>query len=51
VLGATDGDGPVFETDFRLRPWGNKGPIATRLSTLRDYLASHAWTSRCWCSI
>jgi glutamate-ammonia-ligase adenylyltransferase len=43
VLGAPAGDGPLFEVDFRLRPWGNKGPIATRLSTLRQYLQQDAW--------
>ena len=32
-------EGPLFDVDFRLRPWGSKGPIATRLPTLRDYLA------------
>jgi [glutamine synthetase] adenylyltransferase / [glutamine synthetase]-adenylyl-L-tyrosine phosphorylase len=43
-LSAPTGDGALFEVDFRLRPWGKKGPIATRLSTLRDYLAHDAWT-------
>jgi glutamate-ammonia-ligase adenylyltransferase len=44
VLGARDADGPLFEVDLRLRPWGNKGPIATRLSTLRQYFEQDAWT-------
>jgi glutamate-ammonia-ligase adenylyltransferase len=44
VLSARDPAGALFEVDFRLRPWGNKGPIATRLSTLRDYLGGEAWT-------
>ena len=44
ALGAQDGDGPLFEVDFRLRPWGSKGPIATQLSTLRDYLDQESWT-------
>jgi glutamate-ammonia-ligase adenylyltransferase len=44
VLGAPAGDGALFETDFRLRPWGKKGPIATRLATLGHYLARDAWT-------
>jgi [glutamine synthetase] adenylyltransferase / [glutamine synthetase]-adenylyl-L-tyrosine phosphorylase len=44
VLSAPAGDGPLFEVDFRLRPWGNKGPIATRLSTLKDYLERDAWS-------
>ena len=44
ALGAQDRDGPLFEVDFRLRPWGSKGPIATQLSTLRDYLEQESWT-------
>jgi glutamate-ammonia-ligase adenylyltransferase len=44
VLSAPAGDGPLFEVDLRLRPWGNKGPIATRLSTLKDYLERDAWS-------
>jgi len=44
VLGASDPDGPLFDVDFRLRPWGNKGPIATRLPTLGDYLEQESWT-------
>jgi [glutamine synthetase] adenylyltransferase / [glutamine synthetase]-adenylyl-L-tyrosine phosphorylase len=44
VLGARDTDGALFEVDLRLRPWGNKGPLATRLSTLRCYLEQDAWT-------
>jgi glutamate-ammonia-ligase adenylyltransferase len=44
ALGAQDTDGPLFDVDFRLRPWGNKGPIATQLSTLREYLEQESWT-------
>jgi len=44
ALGAPDIEGPLFEVDFRLRPWGSKGPIATQLSTLRDYLDQESWT-------
>jgi len=44
VLQTADRDGPLFDVDFRLRPWGNKGPIATRLPTLRDYLRQESWT-------
>lgn len=44
ALGAQDTDGALFEVDFRLRPWGNKGPIATQLGTLRDYLEQDSWT-------
>ena len=38
------GEGPLFEVDFRLRPWGSKGPIATHVETLRGYFATEAWT-------
>jgi glutamate-ammonia-ligase adenylyltransferase len=44
MLQTSDGQGPLFEVDFRLRPWGTKGPIATRLPTLRDYLGQESWT-------
>ncbi|WP_421989119.1 bifunctional [glutamine synthetase] adenylyltransferase/[glutamine synthetase]-adenylyl-L-tyrosine phosphorylase [Roseococcus sp.] len=36
--------GPVFEVDMRLRPSGNKGPLATRLSAFSRYHAEEAWT-------
>jgi glutamate-ammonia-ligase adenylyltransferase len=38
------GEGKLFDVDFRLRPWGSKGPIATHLETLRGYFATEAWT-------
>lgn len=44
ILGTPDIDGALFEVDFRLRPWGNKGPIATQLSTLKGYLEGESWT-------
>jgi glutamate-ammonia-ligase adenylyltransferase len=44
ALSAPDTDGPLFEVDFRLRPWGSKGPIATQLGTLRNYLEQDSWT-------
>jgi glutamate-ammonia-ligase adenylyltransferase len=44
VLGASDNDGALFATDFRLRPWGKKGPIATRLSALKTYFETEAWS-------
>jgi len=43
-LGFRTGDGALFDTDFRLRPWGNKGPIATRLTALSAYFDTEAWT-------
>jgi glutamate-ammonia-ligase adenylyltransferase len=44
MLQTSDREGPLFDVDFRLRPWGSKGPIATRLPTLRDYLRQESWT-------
>ena len=44
ALSCNFGDGPLFAVDFRLRPWGRKGPIATRVASLRDYFATEAWT-------
>jgi glutamate-ammonia-ligase adenylyltransferase len=44
ALSRNFGDGPLFAVDFRLRPWGRKGPIATRVASLRDYFAAEAWT-------
>ena len=44
ALSCNFGEGPLFAVDFRLRPWGRKGPIATRIASLRDYFASEAWT-------
>jgi glutamate-ammonia-ligase adenylyltransferase len=43
-LSCNFGAGPLFAIDFRLRPWGSKGPIATRLTSLRDYFAAEAWS-------
>ena len=37
-------DGRPFEVDMRLRPSGNKGPVAVRLSTFARYHAEEAWT-------
>ncbi|HVY33260.1 MAG TPA: DUF294 nucleotidyltransferase-like domain-containing protein [Caulobacteraceae bacterium] len=33
----------AYEVDFRLRPHGEDGPLATSLSGLRHYLQSDAW--------
>ena len=35
--------GIVFETDFRLRPNGDSGQIATPLEAFRQYQFEHAW--------
>ena len=37
-------DGPLYEVDMRLRPSGNKGPVAVSLAAFRRYHAESAWT-------
>ena len=37
-------DGPLYEVDMRLRPSGNKGPVAVSLRFFRRYHAESAWT-------
>jgi len=37
-------DGPLYDIDMRLRPSGNKGPVAVSLRSFRQYHASSAWT-------
>jgi [glutamine synthetase] adenylyltransferase / [glutamine synthetase]-adenylyl-L-tyrosine phosphorylase len=37
-------DGPLYEVDMRLRPSGNKGPVAVSLGSFRRYHAEAAWT-------
>jgi glutamate-ammonia-ligase adenylyltransferase len=37
-------DGALYEVDMRLRPSGNKGPVAVSLSSFRRYHAEDAWT-------
>jgi glutamate-ammonia-ligase adenylyltransferase len=37
-------DGPLYEVDMRLRPSGNKGPVAVSLASFRHYHAASAWT-------
>ncbi|MFN3448800.1 MAG: bifunctional [glutamine synthetase] adenylyltransferase/[glutamine synthetase]-adenylyl-L-tyrosine phosphorylase [Roseococcus sp.] len=37
-------EGRAFEVDMRLRPSGNKGPVAVRLSAFERYHAEEAWT-------
>jgi glutamate-ammonia-ligase adenylyltransferase len=36
--------GTLYETDFRLRPYGASGPLVTSLSAFRDYQLNAAWT-------
>ena len=44
LLSAQTAEGELYEVDMRLRPSGNKGPIATRISSFIDYHATSAWT-------
>ena len=37
-------EGELYEVDMRLRPSGNKGPVAVSLETFARYHASDAWT-------
>ena len=37
-------DGALYAVDMRLRPSGNKGPLAVSLESFRNYHASEAWT-------
>lgn len=44
ALSAPTGEGIAYPVDFRLRPSGNKGPLATSLSAFAEYHAREAWT-------
>ena len=44
ALSAPTAEGLLYEVDFRLRPSGNKGPIAVSLTSFADYQANEAWT-------
>jgi glutamate-ammonia-ligase adenylyltransferase len=44
ALSAQTTEGILYETDFRLRPSGNKGPIAVSIERFIDYQANEAWT-------
>lgn len=43
ALTAPMADGVLYEVDFRLRPSGNKGPLATHIDAFRKY-QREAWT-------
>jgi glutamate-ammonia-ligase adenylyltransferase len=43
-LSSPTAEGVLYEVDMRLRPSGNKGPVATSLSSFRQYHAESAWT-------
>ncbi|MDD7909121.1 bifunctional [glutamine synthetase] adenylyltransferase/[glutamine synthetase]-adenylyl-L-tyrosine phosphorylase [Pseudovibrio exalbescens] len=44
ALTAPTAEGVLFEVDFRLRPSGNSGPLATRFSAFTEYQQKEAWT-------
>jgi len=44
ALTAPDASGPMFAVDMRLRPSGNKGPVAVPLAGFERYHAAEAWT-------
>jgi glutamate-ammonia-ligase adenylyltransferase len=44
ALTAPGADGPLYAVDMRLRPSGNKGPVAVSLSAFRRYHEEAAWT-------
>ncbi len=44
AISAPTSEGTLYEVDFRLRPSGNSGPLATRLSAFSVYQAENAWT-------
>jgi len=44
ALTAPTAAGTLYEVDMRLRPTGNKGPAAVRLSRLEQYHREEAWT-------
>jgi [glutamine synthetase] adenylyltransferase / [glutamine synthetase]-adenylyl-L-tyrosine phosphorylase len=41
---AQTAEGALYDVDMRLRPSGQKGPVATQLSSFVDYQAASAWT-------
>jgi [glutamine synthetase] adenylyltransferase / [glutamine synthetase]-adenylyl-L-tyrosine phosphorylase len=44
ALSAPTAEGTLYEVDMRLRPSGQKGPVATQLSGFADYQINEAWT-------
>lgn len=44
ALSAQTAEGSLYDVDMRLRPSGQKGPVATRYSSFVDYQANEAWT-------
>ncbi|MEO0544361.1 MAG: bifunctional [glutamine synthetase] adenylyltransferase/[glutamine synthetase]-adenylyl-L-tyrosine phosphorylase [Pseudomonadota bacterium] len=44
ALSAPTAEGVLYEVDMRLRPSGNKGPLATSLPAFQRYQRQEAWT-------
>ncbi len=44
ALTVATSEGGLYEVDMRLRPTGNKGPVAVSLESFRRYHESEAWT-------
>jgi glutamate-ammonia-ligase adenylyltransferase len=44
ALSAPTAEGVLYDVDLRLRPSGNKGPVATSIRAFRKYQAEGAWT-------
>jgi glutamate-ammonia-ligase adenylyltransferase len=44
ALSAPTAEGVLYAVDMRLRPSGNKGPVATRINTFARYQREEAWT-------
>lgn len=44
ALSAPTAEGVLYEVDMRLRPSGNKGPVATHIESFAKYQRTEAWT-------
>ena len=44
AFSAPTAEGVLYEVDMRLRPSGNKGPVATRINAFGKYQREEAWT-------
>jgi glutamate-ammonia-ligase adenylyltransferase len=44
ALTSPTAEGILYQVDMRLRPSGNKGPVATSLTSFRNYHRGSAWT-------
>ena len=44
ALTSATSEGPLFDVDMRLRPFGEHGPLAASLEALAGYVSENAWT-------